>query len=302
MSQHDMNIGNASGANVRTDLNNCIQALVSNSSGNSAPTTTIPFMFWVDTGSTPNLLKIRNSANSAWITVGRTDLESFGLKFLEASNAGPSSPQPYQYWVDTNGARPILKIRNAANSAWITIGYLDVDNYGLMPITGGTFSGFISFSNTDYIILPKGTTAQRPGSPLAGMIRYNTDLAGFEGYNGTAWAPVGGGGYAVTSTQSVTAGGEIASSITDVRQQRPVQGNSAPVDASVTPFGTTGGWKDGTEILLIGISDANSVLITNNDAAKGCVGNFSTIELTKYRTASFTYNATLDRWIFQGGR
>jgi hypothetical protein len=296
-----MNVGNASGANVRTDLNNCILALVSNSSGSSEPTTTFAFQFWVDTNPTPNLLKVRNAANSAWITVGRVDLDKLGLDLMHSGNSGPSVTQAYQYWVDTNGAYPILKIRNAANSAWIEVGRLDVANYGMMPTVGGTFSAFIQFSNTDYIKLPVGTTAQRPGSPAAGMIRYNSDQTSFEGHNGTAWAPVGGGGYDVSATQSITAGGDISSSTTNVRQQRPIQGNAAAVDASITPFGTAGGWKDGTEILLIGISDANSVVLTYNDAAKGIVGNFSTLELTKYRTASFTYNLTLDRWIYQGG-
>ena len=47
-------------------------------------------------------------------------------------------------------------------------------------------------SATDFLDLPSGTTAQR-GSPSQGSVRYNTDDAGFEGYNGTAWAPIGGG-------------------------------------------------------------------------------------------------------------
>ena len=40
--------------------------------------------------------------------------------------------------------------------------------------------------------LPAGTTAQRDGSPSAGMIRYNSTTAGFEGY-GSAWGAIGGG-------------------------------------------------------------------------------------------------------------
>ena len=32
-----------------------------------------------------------------------------------------------------------------------------------------------------------GTTAQRPGSPATGAIRYNTTENRFEGYNGSAW-------------------------------------------------------------------------------------------------------------------
>ena len=37
------------------------------------------------------------------------------------------------------------------------------------------------------LILPVGTTAQRPASPDAGMIRYNSTLGTVEGYNGADW-------------------------------------------------------------------------------------------------------------------
>jgi len=39
---------------------------------------------------------------------------------------------------------------------------------------------------------PKGTTAQRPATPITGQFRYNTSIGAFEGYNGSAWVPVGG--------------------------------------------------------------------------------------------------------------
>lgn len=48
-------------------------------------------------------------------------------------------------------------------------------------------------SSTGYFDLPAGTTAQRPGSPTSGNMRYNTSTNGFEGYNGTAWGSIGGG-------------------------------------------------------------------------------------------------------------
>ena len=46
---------------------------------------------------------------------------------------------------------------------------------------------------TDAIIVPKGTTAQRPSSPIAGMIRYNTELDQYELYDETttAWGKLG---------------------------------------------------------------------------------------------------------------
>jgi len=48
-------------------------------------------------------------------------------------------------------------------------------------------SGNIDSSGTGYFRLPAGTTAQRPGSPVAGYTRYNTDLLTLEFYNGTNW-------------------------------------------------------------------------------------------------------------------
>jgi hypothetical protein len=44
--------------------------------------------------------------------------------------------------------------------------------------------------NTSSLNLPKGTTAQRPSSPVAGMVRENTDDNVIEYYNGTVWKQV----------------------------------------------------------------------------------------------------------------
>ena len=40
--------------------------------------------------------------------------------------------------------------------------------------------------------IPVGTTAQRPGTPATGMIRYNSSLSSFEGYASSAWSSLGG--------------------------------------------------------------------------------------------------------------
>ena len=52
------------------------------------------------------------------------------------------------------------------------------------PTAGPTFTG------TDGIVIPSGTTAQRPVSPATGTMRFNTTDGRFEGYNGTAWVPI----------------------------------------------------------------------------------------------------------------
>jgi len=68
MAQHDYNLINQSGANFRADLNNALSAIATNNAGTSAPSTTFKYEWWIDEAS--GVLKIRNSANSAWITTG----------------------------------------------------------------------------------------------------------------------------------------------------------------------------------------------------------------------------------------
>jgi hypothetical protein len=59
-----------------------------------------------------------------------------------------------------------------------------------------------AFTSTGSVTVSKGTTGQRPGSPVAGMFRFNTTTAEFEGYNGAAFASVGG---AALSNDTATA-------------------------------------------------------------------------------------------------
>lgn len=57
-----------------------------------------------------------------------------------------------------------------------------------------TIAGDATQNGTGSLKVASGTTAQRPGSPVNGMIRYNSDLTAFEGYAAGAWSGIGGGG------------------------------------------------------------------------------------------------------------
>ena len=82
---HDFDIGNAVGATFRADLNTCLGDIQSSNSGYTAPSTTVAYKIWADTSA--NLLKIRNSANNGWLTVGDlTDANNLGL----ATKASPT--------------------------------------------------------------------------------------------------------------------------------------------------------------------------------------------------------------------
>ena len=77
MATHDYVVANGTGAAVRSDLNGALAAIVSNNSDTTEPTTTYAYMWWADT--TNGLLKIRNAANSAWVTVGTLASANLGL-------------------------------------------------------------------------------------------------------------------------------------------------------------------------------------------------------------------------------
>ena len=53
-------------------------------------------------------------------------------------------------------------------------------------------------SGTGSAVIPTGTEAQRDGSPSAGYLRFNSEAVSFEGYDGSAWGAIGGGGGATS--------------------------------------------------------------------------------------------------------
>ena len=54
------------------------------------------------------------------------------------------------------------------------------------PVLNGT-----EMTPTGAIVMPVGTTAQRPGTAVVGMMRFNSDVDAFEGYNGASWIELG---------------------------------------------------------------------------------------------------------------
>ena len=71
MATHDYVIDNQSSATARADINNVLQAILTNNSGSSAPSTTAANMLWYDTSN--NELKMRDEADSGWIVIAYLD-------------------------------------------------------------------------------------------------------------------------------------------------------------------------------------------------------------------------------------
>lgn len=85
-----------------------------------------------------------------------------------------------------DGAVTEVKIASAYRATLAT----QTDLNGFTPRTGANNSSVIS----------AGTTAQRDASPTAGYIRFNLTTEEYEGGNGSAWVPIGGGGALVADS------------------------------------------------------------------------------------------------------
>lgn len=85
------------------------------------------------------------------------------------------------------GFAAIRSIVNVANQTAVTNG----DGVSGNPTIG--IASNPTIPGTEYILFPSGTTAQRPGSPINGMVRFNTDLSVLEVYESSLWDPIIGG-------------------------------------------------------------------------------------------------------------
>jgi len=79
----DYDIANASGAQVRADINLVLDAVKTLNSGSSDPTGAVAFMLYGDTSD--NILKIRNSANSSFTEIGNINQANLGLMPIDGT-------------------------------------------------------------------------------------------------------------------------------------------------------------------------------------------------------------------------
>lgn len=114
---------------------------------------------------------IANQSGAAF----RSDLNN-GLAAIVSQNSGaaqPSTTYAYQWWADTTTG--LLKIRNAANNAWITIGTLADANLGLLSLGGGTLTGAVLADDAANAALP---AVAFDGDPDTGIFRKGANQLG----------------------------------------------------------------------------------------------------------------------------
>ena len=153
------------------------------------------------------------------ITLGDETTDTISIGASIASDIIPSLDNTYKLgttnlaWSELNVGKAVIDditidndtIQSIASDGNINfvangVGKIVIDNLkfnsNIISNTGGDIvldpsSESVQVSGTGALVLPKGTTAQRPGSPITGMLRYNSETEVFEAYDGQ-WSTLGG--------------------------------------------------------------------------------------------------------------
>ena len=148
------------------------------------------------------------SVQNATFPIVRADIND-NLAALFSANSGNTAPSvtvAFQDWIDTSGANPLWKKRNAANNAWITLGTISASAIafeGTLPSQSGNAGEYLSTDGTvaSWGAIPPGssketfTTSGTYVKPSAGTVALVTIWGG------------GGGGGRFQGGQSTGGGG-----------------------------------------------------------------------------------------------
>jgi len=172
MAQHDYSLANQSGASFRSDLNNALSAIVSQNSGTSEPSTMYAYQMWADT--TNGVMKLRNSANNAWITLYQLDGEYSTIALENGTAAAPSI-----YFKDSGTDTGIFS--GGTDQVCVSTGGVErgrFDSSGRFLVgTSSTLAGA-----TDSLLQIRGNSS---GAQFAGKVALATDVAAASIVSGT---------------------------------------------------------------------------------------------------------------------
>lgn len=149
--QYSISIQNGTGAEVRAAINNAFQSVVTDFAGATdpsamAPSNAFPYCTWLDTAN--GLLKRRNAANTAWISVGTVDSSGNVILFGVHGQSGATTVTANITLTEADSNK--FLVVSSSNNITITMPstlsqYLTYKIFnkgsGTVTITGGTFFG-----------------------------------------------------------------------------------------------------------------------------------------------------------------
>lgn len=172
-----------SNANATLTTNGTGDLILNTNSGTNSGSITI------EDGVNGNIIIAPNGTGQVQITNAVIDTTT-----IEVTNIRAKDGTAAMTIADTTGIVTVSSELNVDNINLSANTISTTNANGNLSITpNGT--GYVIFSGTQAILVPKGNnTTQRPGTPVTGMLRYNTTTDEFEGYSGAApsWKSVGG--------------------------------------------------------------------------------------------------------------
>lgn len=278
----------ADGGNITYDTTTLFMDASLNRVGIGTTTPASRLSVWgADSGTGANIFDIVNAASSTLLTVldnGYTGIgdatPDFGLEVAASSSLG--------YFAVSAGAE-------GAGDLFV------IKGDGKIGIGTTSPSVSLAIAGTDAILLPVGTAAQRP-TGYAGMIRYNSDITSFEGYNGIGWSSLGGvidldrDTYILTESTS-GADEDVLSFYTGGTQRLQIGSDGRVGLGTTTPSGKLTVWADGTSGLTAFnvVDTASSTLFTVLDDGKVGIGTTTPgTALGVVGSGVFTSNLTVE--------
>lgn len=187
MATHDYIIDNQSASAFRNDLNLVLQAVVTQNSSATVPTTTYANMIWYDTAN--NQLKKRNEADSAWVILGTVD--ETNSKFIPNGDIGMSIDVNNTLSINTGSGVTITADDDGTKSSGT---YTPTPIGGNMKriVNGGAFTLAAPTASGDYTMI-----IQITNNATAGAIT----LSGFSKTSGSLFTTTSGHDFFVYITK-----------------------------------------------------------------------------------------------------
>jgi len=182
------------------------------------------------------------------------------------------------------------------SNIWLPLG----SNVGIGTTTPSTCMDLST--RTDALLLPQGTTAQRPSVPLAGMVRINTTLNMLEYYNGSAWVSLAGIPTLYYSDCSSLTGWTVSGATINSSQGNPVSPSIQVLGAQYTyisPPGVTSLLNTTITFNFLFLG-SNSISFLNFGCNSSGSGNMLRFDMRSNNTIPSGF-ATCTSWTVWGG-
>ena len=148
----DYTIDNSTGANVRADINTVLQAIATNNSGSSAPSTTFATQFFADTNA--GIMKLRNTSNNDYVNLftlaGGVDVDAASNFNEDVTFTGASANIVF------DKSDNALEFADNAKAVFGSGGDLEITHGGSNSAIAEVGTGNLEIKTNSSILLQKG--------------------------------------------------------------------------------------------------------------------------------------------------